>query len=145
MARYTHNSDQKGRIVIPARLRERMGPTVYVTLSLDEGYLAVYTEERFESVRRQLDVQSGTNPLVRRLRRAIIGEALPCNLDAQGRIGISDELWSEIGVQPGDAVYLTDMGDTILICGRDFFEMRRTVETPISALDLSELDVSQII
>lgn len=145
MARFRHSSDAKGRIVIPARLREAMGPLLHVTLSLDDGYLAIYTDERFQSLKRQIDAQRGTSPAVRRLQRDIIGEALPCNIDGQGRIAISDELWSMIAVEPGEPVYLIEMGDTILLCSVAHFERERREAVKLSELDLDDIDVSGII
>ena len=65
MARYVHTTDAKGRIFIPARLRESLGGVVYVTKSLDKGYLTLYTTDQFESVREQLNQLSGTDPVAR--------------------------------------------------------------------------------
>ena len=86
MARYTHSSDNKGRIFIPAKLRNNLGGSVYVTRSLDAGYLAVYTVDQFAMIRAQIFDLPGTDPIARRFRREIIGEAIHCNLDSQGRI-----------------------------------------------------------
>lgn len=145
MARYTHSSDNKGRIFIPAKLRNNLGGSVYVTRSLDAGYLAVYTVDQFAMIRAQIFDLPGTDPIARRFRREIIGEAIHCNLDSQGRITISDELWREIGVKPGDEVYVTDMGDTLEICSRTFYDKMREQEVPITELDLSAYDVKGII
>mgnify|MGYP001397758088 CR=1 FL=1 len=145
MARYQHSSDQKGRIFIPAKLREEIGSAVYVTRALDKGFLACYTEERFADIRRQIDELPGTDPMARRLRRAIIGEASRCQLDSQGRISINDELWSTIGVRPGETVYLIDMGESLEICGKTFFDEMEAGQTPITDLDLSEYHVTGIL
>ncbi len=145
MARYTHSSDSKGRIFIPAKLRDSLGRAVHVTKSLDKGYLAVYTEDQFAMIKQQIFELPGTDPIARRFRREIIGEAIHCNLDSQGRISISDELWTEIGVTPGEEVYVTDMGGTLEICSKAFFDKQREEETPITELDLSAYDVKGII
>ncbi|MBR2879284.1 MAG: MraZ N-terminal domain containing protein, partial [Oscillospiraceae bacterium] len=42
---YQHNLDSKGRLFIPARLREELGNIFYVTLSMDKC-LAAYSAER---------------------------------------------------------------------------------------------------
>lgn len=144
MARYAHTSDNKGRIFIPAKLRDSLGKSVYVTKSLDCGYLAVYTEEQFDHIREQLFQLPGTDQVARKLRRVIIGEAIHCNLDGQGRISISDELWREIGVQAGDDVYVIDMGDGLEIVSKAFFEERKQLEQSITEMDLSNYDVKGI-
>ncbi|MDD2214882.1 MAG: division/cell wall cluster transcriptional repressor MraZ [Oscillospiraceae bacterium] len=145
MARYTHSSDAKGRIFIPAKLREHLRSAVFVTRSLDLGYLAVYTESQFESVRQQIYQLPGTNPAARRLRREIVGEAVRCQLDSQGRISISEELWQSIDVTAGEEICLIDMGDTLEICGKAFYERQRQAAQPINELDLSAYDVKGII
>ena len=41
---YAHNIDAKGRLFIPARLREELGQTFHVTVGLDHC-LSVYSDE----------------------------------------------------------------------------------------------------
>ena len=130
MARYTHTIDAKGRVFVPARLREEVGRTLVITLNIDDGYLSGYTPERFADIRRQLEQLSGTDPAARRLRRAIIGEAMACELDSQGRISVSMELWSFIGVKPGDE-----------ICSKAFFDAQQAEQGSLSEVDLSGFDV----
>ncbi len=144
MARYAHTSDAKGRIFIPAKLRDSLGRSVYVTKSLDRGYLAIYTEEQFEHIREQLFNLPGTDQVARRLRRAIIGEAIHCLMDSQGRISISEELWQEIGVTAGDEVYVIDMGDGLELVSKRFFEEQKRLEQAITEMDLSQFDVKGI-
>jgi len=69
MARFTHTIDAKGRVFVPARLRDSIGASLVVTLSLDEGYLSAYTPENFRQIREQIAQLSGTDPAVRRLKR----------------------------------------------------------------------------
>lgn len=144
MARYTHKSDAKGRLFIPAKLRDSLGGTVVVTRSLDRGYLAIYTEEQFDHVREQLAQLPGTDQRARQLRRFIVGEAIRCDLDAQGRIGISEELWQEIGVSAGDEVFVIDIGDGLELVSKAFFEAQKADGLSVTDLDLSAYDVKGI-
>jgi MraZ protein len=141
MARYTHTLDAKGRIFVPARLRDSIGASLIVTLSLDEGYLSAYTPENFRQIREQIGKLSGTDPAVRRLKRLIIGEAMTCDLDAQGRISVSDELWAHIGVKAGDEVCFIDMFDKLELCAKSFYDQQKQEERSLAQLDLSRFDV----
>lgn len=145
MARYTHVSDNKGRIILPAKLREGLGSVLYVTYSLDKAYLTIYTAEQFENIRQQINALPGTEELARRLRRSIIGEALRVEPDNQGRISISEELWKSIAVEPGDAVSLLDMGDSLQLCSEAFYQKQREAEIPLSELDLSAYEIRGIL
>ncbi|HEY5466678.1 MAG TPA: hypothetical protein VIL27_06555 [Clostridia bacterium] len=142
MAKYTHTIDAKGRIFLPSKLRGELGSPVYVTHSLDEGYLAGYAAKQFQSIREQIASLSGTDRLVREMRREIIGEAMPCDVDVQGRISLSDELWSHIGVKPGDEIYIIYMFDKLEICSKASYEQKRMAGgTPLTSQDLSHYDV----
>ena len=44
---YQHNLDSKGRLFIPARLREELGNVFYVTLSMDKC-LSAYSAESWQ-------------------------------------------------------------------------------------------------
>lgn len=112
-----------------------------VTQNIDDGYLSGYTTERFAQIRQQLEQLSGTDPAARRLRRAIIGEAMACEMDAQGRIQVSMELWSHIGVKPGDEICFIDLYDKIEICAKSFYDTQKEDQGSLSDVDLSRFDV----
>jgi MraZ protein len=141
MARYTHTIDAKGRVFVPARLRDSIGGSLIVTLSIDDGYLSAYTPENFRLIRDQINQLSGTDPAVRQLKRVIIGEAMPCDLDSQGRISVSDELWSHIGVGPGAEICFIDMFDKLEICAKSFYQSQKEAQGSLAQVDLSKFDV----
>ncbi len=141
MARFTHTIDAKGRVFVPARLRDSIGASLVVTLSLDEGYLSAYTPENFRQIREQIAQLSGTDPAVRRLKRLIIGEAMLCDLDGQGRISISDELWAQIGVKPGEEICFIDMFDKLEICAKSFYDQQKEEQGSLAQMDLTRFDV----
>ena len=144
MARFTHTIDAKGRVFVPARLRDSLGAALIVTLSLDDGYLSAFTPENFRQIREQISRLSGTDPAVRLLKRSIIGEAMTCDLDSQGRISVSEELWSHIHVQPGDEVCFIDMFDKLEICSKAFYQKQREEQGSLSGVDLTRFDVRGI-
>ncbi|NLM18946.1 MAG: cell division/cell wall cluster transcriptional repressor MraZ [Clostridiaceae bacterium] len=141
MARYTHTVDKKGRVIVPARLRENLDGVLFVTLSLDENYLSAYTPEQFNLIREQISSLSGTDPDVRLLKRAIIGEAIECQFDSQGRISLTDNLWQWIGVEAGEEVCFIDMYDKVDICSKEFYEKSLADISSLSDLDLTRFNV----
>ena len=53
MARYMHVVDSKGRVIVPSKIRERFDGVLIVTVSLDKGYLNVYTKSQFDKILEQ--------------------------------------------------------------------------------------------
>ncbi|MFR6087257.1 MAG: MraZ N-terminal domain-containing protein [Oscillospiraceae bacterium] len=51
---YFHNIDAKGRLFIPAKLREQLGDTLHVTVGQD-GCLSVYSDAEWEKFQQKLD------------------------------------------------------------------------------------------
>jgi DNA-binding transcriptional regulator/RsmH inhibitor MraZ len=71
----------------------------------------------------------------------IIGEAMVCELDSQGRISISDELWSQIKVGRGDEICFIDMFDKLEICSKAFYDLNREEQGSLAGVDLTRFDV----
>lgn len=85
---YQHTIDTKGRVFIPAKLREELGDTFYVTIS-DEACLLVYSEERWEQFCRKFDEAPYSQA---RAMRVLFALAAKCEPDSQGRILLPQKL-----------------------------------------------------
>ena len=85
---YQHTLDNKGRLFIPAKLREELGEVFYVTLSM-ERCLCVYSAE---SWRVFADKVAAMPYVKQRLMRPLFAQAARCELDAQGRALIPQNL-----------------------------------------------------
>ena len=92
---YPLNMDSKGRIAIPTKLRpelhERCDGKLMVTADPDRC-LMLYTFPDWEKVEKQFDSRPTLNQSVRNLKRLIIGHAMECDMDGQGRISFSEAL-----------------------------------------------------
>ncbi|HHT44112.1 MAG TPA: hypothetical protein GXZ89_01210 [Fastidiosipila sp.] len=141
MARLRSTVDAKGRFVIPAKLRQRYDGPLWITVSLEDGYLSCYEEDHFNNVRDDLFAHSGTDTDLRRFRYRFVGEAIEVTPDGQGRVSISNELWSLIGVTPGDEIYVTDMYRTLEICQAKRFDEELSETMRVSNLDISKYDI----
>ncbi len=85
---YQHTLDSKGRLSIPARLREDLGNVFYVTLSMDKC-LSAYSSESWEAFTEKVNAM----PYVKqRKMRPLFAYAAKCEVDAQGRILIPQNL-----------------------------------------------------
>lgn len=85
---YQHSLDSKGRIFIPAKLRDELGEVFYVTLSMDRC-LSVYSAENWRIFSEKVSAM----PYVKqRKMRPLFARAARCELDSQGRALIPQNL-----------------------------------------------------
>lgn len=92
---YKHSIDAKGRLFVPAKLREELGGVFYIATGPD-AVLTVYSEagwaELEERIRSMPVMQS------RELRRILYSSAMKGETDAQGRVLLSPTLRSYAGL-----------------------------------------------
>ena len=85
---YQHTLDNKGRIFVPVKLREELGPVFYITLSMDRC-LSAYSAENWELPTEKVNAM----PYIRQRKiRPLYAHAIRCELDAQGRVLIPQNL-----------------------------------------------------
>lgn len=97
---YRHSLDSKGRVFIPARLREELGDVFYITLSMDHC-LNIYGSENWKSFTDKVNTMSYIN---QRKMRPLFAHAVKCELDAQGRVLIPQALREYAGLIKNVAV-----------------------------------------
>ena len=92
---YEHSIDAKGRLFIPAKLREELGVTFYLAMGVDEC-LAIYPQEtwnRFTEKFASLPMSQSA------AMRPLFANASKCELDSQGRIVIPQKLRKYAGLE----------------------------------------------
>ena len=85
---YAHNIDAKGRLFIPAKLREELGQTFHVTIGLDHC-LSIYSNESWDAF---MDKLRDLPYSKAKALRVLSANAVDCEPDAQGRILIPAKL-----------------------------------------------------
>ncbi len=78
---YRHSLDNKGRVFIPARLRDELGPVFYVTPSADPC-LNIYSEENWQ---RFVERVNAMPYIQQRKLRPLFAHAARLESDGQGR------------------------------------------------------------
>ena len=91
MGEYHHNLDEKGRIIIPSKLREELGENVIVTRGL-EDCLFVYSLPEWSLIVSKLKTLPFTKKDARSFTRMFLSGATAAEFDKQGRIKISNPL-----------------------------------------------------
>ena len=91
---YQHTLDAKGRLFMPAKLRERLGNEFIVTISMDKC-LSVYSAESWKNFSDRVDAMSYVQ---QRKMRPLFVYASRVELDNQGRILLQQNLRSFAGL-----------------------------------------------
>ena len=97
---YRHSLDSKGRVFIPARLREELGDIFFITLSMDQC-LSIYSNENWKIFTEKVNAMSYIS---QRKMRPLFAHAVKCELDAQGRVLIPQVLRDYAGLKKNVAV-----------------------------------------
>jgi MraZ protein len=87
---YQHSVDAKGRLFIPVKLREELGDTFYVTISMTDPCLTAYSEEGWEKLTQKFESLPFSQ--ARTAIRLLYANAAKCEPDAQGRILLPQKL-----------------------------------------------------
>ncbi|MEG1858080.1 MAG: division/cell wall cluster transcriptional repressor MraZ, partial [Pseudoflavonifractor sp.] len=83
-----HGIDAKGRLFIPAKLREELGDTLYLTMGIDEC-LSIYPQETWDVFTEKF----ASLPMSQsKMMRPLFANAAKCEPDSQGRIVLPQKL-----------------------------------------------------
>lgn len=78
---YQHSLDSKGRLFIPAKLRDELGEVFFITISMDRC-LCAYSSDSWNALSERVNAM----PFVKqRKMRPLFAHAAKCELDSQGR------------------------------------------------------------
>ena len=88
---YSHNLDEKNRLMIPSKFREQLTDKFILTRGLD-GCLVIYSINEWENITSKLNNLPFTKKDARNFLRFIASNAVDLQFDKQGRIVIPNNL-----------------------------------------------------
>ena len=88
---YEHSLDAKGRLIMPAKLREDIGEKFIITKGLD-GCLFAFSLEEWKNFEQKLRSLPISHKDARAFSRFFFAGAIDCEIDKQGRFLISSNL-----------------------------------------------------
>lgn len=103
LGQFQHNLDDKGRLMIPARFRELLEGGAFITQGFDKC-LMVMTEAYFKQVYERIEAMNLADPTARLLRRLILSNAYPIEVDKVGRILVPQNLRAFLGIASGELI-----------------------------------------
>lgn len=98
MGEFQHTIDAKGRLIVPSKLREKLGEKFVVTRGLD-GCLFGYPLPEWEKLEEKLNEMPLAKKDARTFVRFFYSAATECEIDKQGRINIPSTLRGYAGLE----------------------------------------------
>lgn len=96
---YKRQLDERGRFILPAKIREDLSGTVIITRSPIAPCLNLYTQEEWEIIAAKVrTLPTVTDRNAAGLQRKLFGKAISCEIDKQGRIPLTTDLIEYAGM-----------------------------------------------
>ena len=131
---YEHSLDAKGRLIMPAKIREDIGEKFIVTKGLD-GCLFGFSQNEWNNFEEKLKTLPLTNKNARDFVRFFLSGATECEMDKQGRFLIVANLREYANLEK-DAVII-GVGTRIEIWNKEKWKTYNSDEN-ISADEIAE-------
>ena len=131
---YEHSLDAKGRLIMPAKIREDIGEKFIITKGLD-GCLFGFSKNEWNNFEEKLKTLPLTNKNARDFVRFFLSGAIECEIDKQGRFLIASNL-REYAELEKEAV-ITGVGTRIEIWNKDKWKAYNSEEN-LSADQIAE-------
>ena len=132
LGQFQHNLDEKGRLMIPARFRELLEGGAFITQGFDKC-LMVMTEAYFKQVYERINAMNLADPTARLLRRLILSNAYPVEVDKVGRILLPQNLRGFLGIENGE----------LIVAGQgDYFEVWMPAEWKLQMDQLQDTEAN---
>ena len=101
---YEHNLDDKGRLMIPSKIREGLSSSSLYVIKGFEGCLSVYPEVAFTKLCQFLESLAYENKEARSYIRNVLSSVIQLNVDKLGRIQIPTLALNKYGISHQVAV-----------------------------------------
>ena len=132
MGEYSHSLDAKGRLIMPAKLRQDIGDKFILTKGLD-GCLFAFSQEEWLNFEEKLKSLPLSDKNARNFVRFFLSGATECEIDKQGRFLIPNNLRTAANLDK-DAVII-GVGTRLEICNKETWEK---CDEEISADEIAE-------
>lgn len=115
---FMHTLDPKNRVFVPAKLRNDLGESFYITRKLTQKALAVYPAAEWEKLEAKLNALPDSE--VGDIKLFLFSHSITAVPDSQGRILLPPDLTAYAGIDKELAI--VGVGDHVLIYAADVWQ-----------------------
>ena len=130
LGEYRHVVDAKNRLFIPAKFREELGETFYITRKIMEKCLAIYSEAEWQKFSLRLNELPESK--VGKIKQFVFSKTAQLTPDSHGRILIPANLLAYASIEKNAVV--AGIGDHVQIWNEDAWDAKE------AELDLAEME-----
>jgi len=116
---YSHSLDEKGRLVIPKKMREELGNKIFIMKGFD-GALAIYQESAYSRVMEELEKYSFNKKENRDYLRLKLASIVDLDVDKMGRVQLPVAILGKYHINKD--VIVLGAGDHIEVWDKDRYE-----------------------
>ncbi len=132
MGEYSHSLDIKGRVIMPAKLRQDIGEKFIITKGLD-GCLFAFSQTEWFNFEEKLKTLPLSDKNARNFVRFFLSGATECEIDKQGRFLIPNNLREAASLEKD--VIIIGVGTRVEIWNKEIWEK---CDEKISADEIAE-------
>ncbi len=100
---YFHNLDDKGRLVIPSKMRDEAGLRVYIMRG-HEGSISIYRKETFDKKMEEISKLPYNHKSARDFIRLSLASVYELDVDKQGRVQIPNQVLNDYQIDKDVAI-----------------------------------------
>ena len=130
LGEYRHVLDAKNRLFIPAKFREEVGDTFYITRKIVDKCLAIYSEEEWQKFSEKLNTLPDSK--VGKIKKFIFSKTAQVTADAHGRILVPANLIAYAEIDKNTVI--AGVGDHIQVWNE------QTWDAMEAEIDLKEME-----
>ncbi|MBF0465265.1 MAG: division/cell wall cluster transcriptional repressor MraZ [Nitrospirae bacterium] len=121
--RHNQRLDEKGRMIVPASFRDVLksnyGNNLYITATLNDECLQIFPEEEWKALMEKVKTLPKTNEAVKFFKRKVIGSAVECEVDKQGRVLIPPALREDVKIELNAEIVVVGQEDIIEVWDKE--------------------------
>ncbi len=120
---FNYKLDEKGRLPVPPRFRLPLKDG-FILSPGPEKFINAYSVKEWQRFSEQIDTAVSSPSKLRKLKRAVFGQAFPAATDGQGRVSLPETLRTYAGIT--DEAVVVGVSDHLEIWSREAWEAEKS-------------------